>query len=74
MPAQGEKALLQRVDRGYIGPADSNPSATAIDLADSAAAEADETSETQAEGVVELRPFVGQQVYVDGEPVGDPFK
>ena len=74
VPAQGEKALLQRVDRGYIGPADSDPAVIAIDLVDSAAAEVDETSETQAEGVVELRPFVGQQVYVDGEPVGDPFK
>lgn len=74
VPAQGGKALLQRVRGGYIGPADSNLSATAIDLVDSAAAEADETSEPQAEGVVELRPFIGQQVYVDGEPVGNPFK
>ena len=33
-----------------------------------------EANKPTYEGVVELRPFVGQQVYVDGEPVGDPFK
>lgn len=27
-----------------------------------------------ADGEVELRPFTGQQVYIDGKPVGDPFK
>ena len=26
------------------------------------------------EGEVELRPFVGQQVFIDGEPASDPFK
>ena len=27
-----------------------------------------------SEGTVELRPYTGQQLYIDGKPVGDPFK
>jgi hypothetical protein len=30
--------------------------------------------ETDVDAPIELRPFTGQQVYIDGKPVGDPFK
>jgi len=33
-----------------------------------------EVPEFDGDATVELRPFTGQQVYIDGKPVGDPFK
>ncbi|BDW81761.1 hypothetical protein MACH24_11990 [Erythrobacter sp. Dej080120_24] len=30
--------------------------------------------EIDLDRTIELRPFTGQQVYIDGKPVGDPFK
>lgn len=33
-----------------------------------------DVSEIDVDGTVELRPFVGEQVFVDGKPVGNPFK
>ncbi|KEO88066.1 hypothetical protein EH30_01440 [Erythrobacter sp. JL475] len=33
-----------------------------------------EVPEFDEASTVELRPFTGQQVYIDGKPVGDPFK
>jgi len=32
-----------------------------------------EVTETDIEGTVEMRPFAGQQIYIDGKPVSDPF-
>ncbi len=33
-----------------------------------------ETPRTSLDAKVELRPFTGQQVYIDGKPASDPFK
>lgn len=33
-----------------------------------------EVPEFDEASTVELRPFTGQQVYIDGKPIGDPFK
>ena len=33
-----------------------------------------ETKIDRAKGAIELRPFTGRQLYVDGKPVGEPFE